>query len=108
MAESVEFLLKQFRELPKEAREVFTAGLGPHGGMAHLLLVSSTESEDVRTKADYEIPEGTASSRIGDLANTAWGGTWWMAGVFYLDTDVEIGSTDVRGLNTREFEPVPL
>jgi len=103
MAESVEFLLKQFRELPKEAREVFTAGLGPHGGMAHLLLVSTSESADVRMKADYEAPQGAASSRIRDLANTAWGGTWWMAGVFHLDTDVQIGETDIRGLNTEEI-----
>src|SRR5690606_22482610 len=101
MAESVEFLLKQFSELPKEAREVFTGGLGPDGGMAHLLLVSTSEPGYVQEKADYIIPENASSARIQEILYRFAGRetTVWLAGIFTLDADIEVPiGVRLRGL----------
>jgi len=101
-SETFEAIRRLYAEFARRRRPRPDGPLVPGGGkgMAHILVVSTSEPDSVQAKADHEVPQEAASSPIGDLANSAYGGTWWMAGVFHLDTDVQIGDTDVRGLNT--------
>lgn len=73
---------------------------GGGGGMAHLLIVSTSEPSDIQDKADYIVPSSNSSQplqTIFDSISGAW--TIWMAGIFDLDGDVTAPSACfVRGL----------
>lgn len=79
---------------------------GDDGGMAHVLIVSSSEPQDVRDKADYVVPQDDSAGPLQTAFDTIAAqqgnnGKWsiWMAGVFDLNTDVTTPSGAwIRGL----------
>lgn len=65
------------------------------GGMAHVLIVSDSEPQQIQDKADFVIPQTSSSGRLQLAfdeisAQNGGEGAWsiWMAGVFDLDADV--------------------
>lgn len=71
-------------------------------GMAHILIVSSSEPQWVQDKADFVVPSTGAGAALQGIFNSFAGGTVWMAGVFYLESDVTINNpgTIIRGLGS--------
>lgn len=64
--------------------------LGGGGGMAHILIVSTSEPQFVQAKADYVVNATNAGPQLNaifdSLPDTPW--SIWMAGVFIIDEDV--------------------
>lgn len=81
---------------------------GGGGGMAHVLIVSTSELPDVQAKADYVVAQSNSATQLQsvfDEINTDMNGgpySIWMAGVFDLDQDVDapVGAW-IRGLGYR-------
>lgn len=62
-------------------------------GMAHYLIVSTSEPTSVQAKADYLVPSSSSAVSLqavfNEIATAASGQvTIWMAGTFDLDSDV--------------------
>lgn len=80
------------------------------GGMAHVLIVSTSEPQEIRDKADYVVEENNCSTALQEifdviedsqLSNGAW--SIWMAGVFDLDADITApAGAWLRGLGWTE------
>jgi hypothetical protein len=81
--------------------------LGGGGGMAHILIVSTSEPAEIQEKADYVVNEANAAPElqaIFDSVDEVW--SIWMAGRFTLNSDVTtpIGCW-IRGLG---YTPSPV
>ena len=90
----VEELLNRFQYPDEIGRGAeFTPGAG--GAMAHILIVSESEPQEIQDKADFTCPAVSSSARLQDIFDsienqTGNVGSWsvWMAGIFDLDEDV--------------------
>lgn len=74
---------------------------GGSGGMAHILIVSTSEPDFVQAKADYVVNATNAGPQLNaifaSLPDTPW--SIWMAGVFIIEEDVTTPSGAwIRGL----------
>lgn len=81
----------------------FMAGGG--GGMAHVLIVSTSEPDFVQQKADYVVTESGAGPELTAIFDTLVNGPWsiWMCGRFNIATNVEAPSAAwIRGLGFTE------
>lgn len=82
------------------------------GGMAHVLIVSTTEPEDIQAKADYVVEWQNCSVALQAIFDdiddmSGFFGAWsiWMAGVFDLDADVTAPPRAwIRGLGPASAE----
>lgn len=75
--------------------------LGGGGGMAHVLIVSTSEPQFVQDKADFVCPETGAASTLNAIFSTLDDGPWsiWIAGRFNIESDVGFPSAAwIRGL----------
>lgn len=62
---------------------------GGGGGMTHILIVSTSEPDEIQEKADFVVNESNSSAQlqsIFDSIDDVW--SIWMAGIFDLDSDV--------------------
>lgn len=99
---AVDQLVNKF-DYPDEAGRSSNAPLvlgGGGGGMAHVLIVSTSESVDVQEKADFVVDESASATELqaifDDLAGPM---SIWMAGRFTLDANVSAPSGAwIRGL----------
>ena len=80
-------LINEFQYPDEKGSGGFVAGGG--GGMAHILIVSTSEPEEIQAKADFVVPESNSSAplqSIFDSIDDNW--SIWMAGSFELNNDV--------------------
>lgn len=74
--------------------------LGGGGGMAHILIVSTSEPDDIQAKADHVVTQTNSSGQLQDIFDSIddiW--SIWMAGTFHLNEDVTAPSGCwIRGL----------
>lgn len=74
---------------------------GGGGGMAHILIVSTSEPDFVQQKADYVVSESNSGPELQAIFDSLGSDPWsiWMAGVFVINDDVTTPSTSwIRGL----------
>lgn len=81
-------------------------------GMAHILIVSTSEPIEVQEKADFRVQQDNAGTQLNSIFSTlpASGIGWsiWMAGQFNLDVDVTFPSRAwIRGLGYTHAEVIP-
>lgn len=75
--------------------------LGGGGGMAHILIVSTSEPGMIQDKADYVVNQNNAAAELTAIFDSLATGSWsiWMAGVFNISEDVTFPSGAwIRGL----------
>lgn len=63
---------------------------GGGGGMAHILIVSTSEPDFVQAKADYVVTEANAGPELNAIFSSLPSSPWsiWMAGRFVIEEDV--------------------
>src|SRR5690606_23227923 len=58
-------------------------------GMAHILIVSTSEPESVQAKADFVVPAVNSAGPLQEILD-GFVGTAWLAGMFDLETDLSV------------------
>src|SRR5690606_24898843 len=78
-------------------------------GMAHILIVSTSEPESVQAKADFVVPAVNSAGPLQEILD-GFVGTAWLAGMFDLETDLSVSwhGTRLRGLGYTLDEPPPV
>jgi hypothetical protein len=107
MWEAIRRLYAEFarRRRPRPDGPVVAGG---GGGMAHILVVSTSEPEAVQAKADFVVPAVNSAGPLQEIVDGFGNsGTIWLAGIFDLDADVEVAGLGVRirGLGSESFQP---
>ncbi len=110
VAEAARLYLDERRRLP-DYQAPSTMDPGGGGGMAHILIVSTSEPQSVQAKADFVVPSSNSSTALTAIIDGFGNsGTIWMAGKFELDSDVSVWGNGVRirGLGDTDSTPPPV
>lgn len=100
MADKINQLLRRF-EYPDSDTIAPNPMPGGGGGMAHVLIVSTSEPDFVQQKADYIVTEANAAAELNAIFDSLGTQKWsiWMAGRFNCNENVDFPSGAwVRGL----------